>query len=91
MESIFHQGELAVQHLEILPPERVPIWIERSNETIKFSLPAFSVEIEMMKSQTGQPIGIEEPLGPWVMDYRQYKSTFSSTNAYTAKWDNSRP
>jgi len=73
--------------LEILPSEKVSIWIERSNETIKFSVPTFGVEIEIMKGQDGGSIGIEEPLGPWAMDYKQYKSTYSATNAYTAKWD----
>jgi len=85
MESVF---EVALpKDLEILPSEKVPIWVERSNATIKFSIPAFGVEIEIMKGQDGRSIGIEEPLGPWAMEYQQYKSTYSVTNAFTAKWD----
>ncbi len=85
MESVF---EVALpKELEILPSEKVPIWVERSNATIKFSIPAFGVEIEIMKGQDGRSIGIEEPLGLWAMEYQQYKSTYSATNAFTAKWD----
>ena len=85
LESVF---EVALpKDLEILPSEKVPIWVERSNATIKFSVPAFGVKIEMMKGQDRQSIGIKEPLGPWALDYIQYKSTYSATDAYTAKWD----
>ena len=85
LEAVF---EVAIpKDLEILPTKKVPIWVERSNATIKYSVPAFGVEIEMMKTRDGRSIGIEEPLGPWARGYKQYKSTYSATNAYTAKWD----
>lgn len=85
LEAVF--AEALPKDLEILPSEKVPIWVERSNATIKFSIPVFGVEIELMKGQDGRSIGIEEPLGAWAMDYKQYKSTYSVTNAFTAKWD----
>ena len=85
METVF--AVALPKDLEILHSEKVPIWVERSNATIKYSVPTFGVEIEMMKGHNGRTIGIEEPLGPWAMDYKQYKSTYSATNAYTAKWD----
>jgi len=85
MEAVFSAA--LPNDLEVLSSEKAPISVERSANKIRFSVPGFKIEIEMMKSSKGRPFGLEVPLGAWANHYVQYKSTHSVTNAYTAKWD----
>ena len=79
------------------PPstERVPIKIERTASTFKFSAPNSKVKIKMMEGRNGKPIKIKNL--PGIIDYTQYKSiennhhstgekfSYSGTNGLTAK------
>jgi hypothetical protein len=83
------------------PPstERVPIKIERTASTFKFSAPNSKVEIKMMEGRNGKPIKIKNL--PGIIDYTQYKSvenshhskdekfSYSGTNGLTAKIEGS--
>ena len=82
---------------KILSQEKVPVSIEKTSSTVKFSVPASRVEIEMMKGWEGKPIKIQNLPFAYVRDHTQYKSVttrhkskgkkfkHSGTNGLTAK------
>ena len=84
---------------EVLAIEKVPVSVERSKSKVKFSVPASTVEIEMMKGRKGKPIRIQNLDAAWALDHTQYKSitnshksddkefAYSGTNGFTAKID----
>jgi hypothetical protein len=63
---------------EILSQENAPISIEKTPESVKFAVPASTVEIEMMKGWEGKPITIQNLAVPFMRDYTQYKSVTTS-------------
>ncbi|MFQ6104749.1 MAG: DUF1326 domain-containing protein [Candidatus Glassbacteria bacterium] len=65
--------------VKVLSSERAPVSVERTETTVKFSIPTSTVEIEMMKGADGKPIKIQNlpaqgAPGPKVIDHTQYKS-----------------
>ncbi len=83
--------------MEVLAVEKVPVSIERSKSRVKFSVPASTVEIEMMTGRKGKPIKIQNLPADYAIDYIQYKSitnshksddkefAYSGTNGFTSK------
>ncbi len=83
--------------MEVLAIEKVPVSIERSKSRVKFSVPASTVEIEMMTGRDGKPIRIKNLDAAWTLDHTQYKSitnshksddkefAYSGTNGFTGK------
>ena len=84
---------------KVLSTERVPVSVERTATKVKFSVPASTVEIEVMKGRDGKPIKIENLPAPYLMGCTQYKSvtnshhskdkefSYSGTNGLTSKVD----
>lgn len=82
---------------KVLSTEKVPVSIERTATKVKFSVPASTVEIEIMKGRDGKPIKIQNLPGSYNIDYTQYKSitlshhskdkefSYSGTNGATSK------
>lgn len=80
----------------VLSTEKVPVSIERTATTVKFSVPASTVEIEMMEGWDGKPIKIHNLPYLGLADYTQYKSvttahqsedkefSYSGTNGLTS-------
>ena len=87
--------------MKVLSTEKVPISIERSETKVKFSVPASTVEIEIMKGRDGKPIQIRNLPAARLVDYTQYKSitnshkskdkefSYAGTNGLTSKVDTS--
>ena len=59
---------------EIISKEKVKISVERASDRVKFSVPASTVEIEMMEGLGGKPIKVDNLRKPFLDDYTQYKS-----------------
>ena len=59
---------------EIISKKKVKISVERASDRVKFSVPASTVEIEMMKGLDGKPIEVDNLPLPFLADYTQYKS-----------------
>ena len=59
---------------EIISKEKVEISVERASDRVKFSVPASTVEIEMMEGLGGKPIKVDNLRRPFFDDYTQYKS-----------------
>ena len=59
---------------EIISKEKVKISVERASDRVKFSVPASTVEIEMMEGLDGKPIEVDNLPLPFLADYTQYKS-----------------
>jgi len=84
---------------KVLSTEKVPVSVERTTNTIQFSVPASKVEIEMMKGLDGKSIQIQNLPADVLRDYTQYKSiaishqskeqefSYSGTNGFTSKVD----
>jgi DNA-binding GntR family transcriptional regulator len=84
---------------EVLSTEKAPVSVERTATTLKYSVPASTVEIEMMKGQDGKPIKILNLPFIGANEFIQYKSiklehnsknkkfSYSSTNGFTAKME----
>lgn len=85
--------------MEVLAIEKVPVAVERSASKVKFSVPASTVEIEMMTGRDGKPIRIQNLPAAYTVGHTQYKSitnshksddkefAYSGTNAFTSKID----
>ena len=58
----------------IISKDKVKISVERTPDRVKFSVPASSVEIEMMKGLDDKPIKVENLPNPMLQDYVVYKS-----------------
>jgi len=54
--------------------ERVPLTVERSDTTVRYSVPASTVEIKLLEGMDGKPIKIEGLPSPAFYDYVQYES-----------------
>ncbi len=84
---------------EVLSIEKAPVSVERTATTLKYSVPASTVEIEMMKGQDGKAIKIQNLPFIGATEFIQYKSiklehnsknkkfSYSGTNGYTAKME----
>ena len=59
---------------EIISKEKVKISVERASDRVKFSVPASTVEIEMMEGLGGKPIKVDNLPLPILDDYIVYKS-----------------
>lgn len=59
---------------KILSREKAPVFVEKTSTTVKFSVPASVVEIEMMIGWEGNPIKIQNLPAPFMTDHTQYKS-----------------
>lgn len=85
--------------MEVLAVEKVPVSVERSASKVKFSVPASTVEIEMMMGRDGKPIRIQNLPATYATGHTQYKSitnshksddkefAYSGTNGFTSKID----
>jgi hypothetical protein len=77
--------------------ERVPLTVERTAETVRFSVPASTVEIKLLKGIDGKSITIDGLPSPAFFNYKQYESvvhthksedaefSHSGTNGFTSK------
>ncbi|KPK29036.1 MAG: hypothetical protein AMJ61_00740 [Desulfobacterales bacterium SG8_35_2] len=63
---------------EIISQEKASVSIAKTDTSVKFSVPASTVEIEMMKGWEGKPIKIQNIGVPFMRDYTQYKSITTS-------------
>ena len=61
-------------NIEIISKEKVKISVERTSDRVKFSVPASTVEIEMMEGLGGKPIKVDNLRRPFLDDYTLYKS-----------------
>ena len=59
---------------KIISKEKVKISVERTSGSVKFSVPASTVEIEMMEGLGGKPIKVDNLPLPFLQDYTIYKS-----------------
>ena len=59
---------------EIISKEKVKISVERASDRVKFSVPASTVEIEMMEGLGGKPIKVDNLPLSFLDDYTLYKS-----------------
>ncbi len=87
------------ESMEVLAVEKVPVSVERSASKVKFSVPASTVEIEMMTGRDGKPIRIQNLPAAYTVGHTQYKSitnshksddkefAYSGTNGFTSKID----
>ena len=62
------------KNTEIISKEKVKISVERASDRVKFSVPASTVEIEMMEGLGGKPIKVDNLRRPFFNDYTLYKS-----------------
>ena len=62
------------KNTEIISKEKVKISVERTSDRVKFSVPASTVEIEMMEGLGGKPIKVDNLRRPFFNDYTLYKS-----------------
>ena len=77
--------------------EWVPLSVERSEDMLRFEVPASVVEIKRLRGMDGQPIKISGLPSPVFYDYVQYESTvhkhksdaaefsYSGTNGFTSR------
>ena len=82
---------------EIISKEKVKISVERTSDRVKFSVPASTVEIEMMEGLGGKPIKVDNLPLPILDDYIVYKSisnihqsdehkfSYSGTNGHVSR------
>ena len=85
--------------VKLLSSERVPLTVERTDDRVRFSVPASMVEIEVMKGRNDKPIQVHNLAGDYLMDYAQFKSIenrhdggdetfqYSGTNGFTSRMD----
>ena len=74
--------------VKVLAVEKVPVSVERTATTVKFSVPASKVSIALMKGQDGKPIitqGLKHPLQ--AIDRVQYKAVTLSHKGGKQKFD----
>ncbi len=89
-----------VSKMKVLSAEKVPVSVERTATTIKFSVPESRVEMELVKGRDGRPIITQNHPHPWkAIDLIQYKTvthshagkdkkfSYSGTNASTSRLD----
>lgn len=70
--------------------ERVPMSIARTEDTVRFSVPASTVEMQRMRGLDGQPITIDGLPSPAYRQYTQYQSTVHTHKSPDANWSHSR-
>jgi len=70
--------------------ERVPLTVESTGDTYRFSVPASSVEMRLLPGLGGAPIRIEGLPSPAFHDYVQYESILHRHNSGEAQWSYSR-
>jgi hypothetical protein len=87
------------QRAGILSIERVPLTVERTDDKLKFSVPASSVEMDVMKGFNGKPVKVLNLPSSTFQDYTQYESVdhhhtgddkafqYSGTTGFTSKLD----
>ena len=87
------------QRAGILSTQRVPLFVERTADKVKFSVPDSSVEMDVMKGFNGQPVKVLNLPSSTFQDYTQYKSVdhrhsgddkafqYSGTTGFTSKLD----
>ena len=85
--------------VEVLSIERTRVSVERSEKKIRFSVPASTVEIELMEGLAGKPIKMRDLPYHDLANYVQYKSVknshhsediqfnYSGTNGFTSTVD----
>ncbi len=83
----------------LLSTERVPLSVERTDDKLKFSVPASSVEMDVMKGFGGKPVKVLNLPSSLFQDYTQYKSVdhrhtgddkafqYSGTTGFASKLD----
>ena len=64
--------------MKVLSNEKVPVSIERAANKVRFSVPASTVETEMMEGLDGKPIKIQNLPVPEESDFTQYKTITNS-------------
>jgi hypothetical protein len=87
----FHKGMRSLQ--------RVPLSIERTENTVRFSVPESTVAIERVRGLNGKPITIDGLPSPAFIGYTQYRSTththksadgeftYAGTNGFTSRME----
>ncbi len=83
--------------MKVLSIEKAPVQVERTVTKVNFSVPASTVEIELMKGRDGKPIKIQNLAPSYLIDHTQYKSitlshkskdkefSYSGTNGLTSR------
>jgi hypothetical protein len=76
--------------------QRVPLTVERTGETVRFSVPESTVAIERVRGLGGKPITVDGLPSPAFIGYTQYRSTththksadaefsYTGTNGFTS-------
>lgn len=62
-------------HRNMRSLQRAPMSVSRTADTVHFSVPASTVEMQRLRGLNGQPIVIEGLPSPVFMHYTQYRST----------------
>ena len=65
---------------EVLETEKVPLKVERTEDTVAFSVPAARVAIDVMRGAGDEPIRVEN-----LSSFRDYTQFKARTNTHTAK------
>jgi len=66
--------------------ERVPLTVESTADTYRFSVPESSVEMRLLPGLGGEPIRIEGLPSPAFFNYVQYESVTHTHNSGEARW-----
>lgn len=69
--------------------ERVPLSVERTAETVRFSVPASTVEIKLLKGIDGKSITIDGLPSPVFFNYTQYESVVHTHKSESAEFSHS--
>ena len=74
---------------EIISKEKVKISVERASDRVKFSVPASTVEIEMMEGLGGKPIKVENLPHSFTYGLTAYKSISNTHQSNEHKFSHS--
>jgi len=66
--------------------QKVPLNVERTAETVRFSVPASTVEIKLLKGINGKSITIDGLPTPDLFDYTQYESVVHTHKSEDAEF-----
>ena len=74
VQEVMNLVNPSFKKMKVLSVERVPITVERTETTVKYSVPDSTAEIEMIKGKNGKPILTKNHPHPLKENHVQYKS-----------------
>ena len=82
-------GSIYAGKTPIVSQEKVKISIDRTSDNVKFSVPASTVEIELMKGLGGKPIKVKNLPHSFTYGFTQYKSISTTHQSNEHKFSHS--